>query len=67
MLKAEAIQAMSEGKKVTHRHFTLYEWVTMTPDGNLLFDDGVKCSPMEFWRWRTDPTYDKDWMIIIKI
>ena len=61
MNKAVAIDAMSMGKKLTHRHFSPGEWVTMTSDGKLLFEDGVKCSPAEFWKWRLDPTYDEDW------
>jgi hypothetical protein len=66
MTKAEAIQAMSEGKKVTHYHFTPEEWMAMTSDGKYLFEDDVKCSPVEFWRWRTDPTYDNDWSLYIE-
>jgi len=62
MTKQEAIKAMSEGKKVTHRHFSSNEWVTI--DGNqILLEDGVKCSTYEFWKWRTDPSWDSDWDI----
>lgn len=33
MTKAEAIQAMKEGKKVTHHLFSPDEWMTMRCDG----------------------------------
>ena len=62
MTKSEAIQAMLEGKKVTHRHFSSDEWATME-NGKIVLEDGVKCSPIEFWRWRTDASYETDWSI----
>jgi hypothetical protein len=65
MTKTEAIQAMKEGKKVTHRYFSLNEWATMEND-QIVLEDGVKCSPAEFWRWRTNPTFDNDWSIYIE-
>ena len=48
MLKTEALQAMSEGKKVTHRLFGSDEWVTMDC-GRIFFEDGVNCSQDEFF------------------
>lgn len=51
MTKAEAIQAMSEGKKVRHHYFYDGEWMTMQ-NGKILLEDGVVCSPNEFWSWR---------------
>ena len=36
MTKQEAIQAMREGKKVTHRWFSPNEWMTIKA-GNVLF------------------------------
>jgi len=60
MNKAEAIEKMKAGVKMTHRHFSPEEWVTMQ-DGKIVLEDGVKCSPLEFWRWRTDSSYDNDW------
>ena len=56
---------MKEGKKVTHYHFTPEEWASMK-DGMIVLEDGVKCSPAEFWRWRTDSAFDNDWSIYIK-
>ena len=40
MSKEEAIQAMKEGKKVTHRFFSSDEWMTIE-NGFLLLEDGV--------------------------
>ncbi len=53
MTKQEAIQAMKEGKKVTHTLFSPNEWMTMEGD-QIVLEDGVKCDPsLEFWFWRT--------------
>jgi hypothetical protein len=57
MDKEQAIAAMNDGKKVTHQYFTSNEWMTMQ-DGKILLEDGVKCSPYEFWRWRTDECWN---------
>lgn len=43
MTKQEAITAMREGKKVTHRYFSSNEWMTFDNDGKILLEDGVKC------------------------
>jgi hypothetical protein len=55
MTKAEAIQSMKEGNKVTHRFFSPNEWMSSDArGGQYTFEDGVKCSWFEFWQWRTD-------------
>jgi hypothetical protein len=70
MSKAEAIEAMKDGKKVTHRYFSPEEWMTMKKsylEGWMIhLEDSVICSPAEFWRWRTDPTFDTDWSIYME-
>lgn len=63
MTKEEAIQAMKEGKKLTHRYFTSKEWVTMKEDGSYLFEDGVSCSALEFWTLRGQEGFNIDWEI----
>lgn len=64
MTKGEAILAMCEGKKVTHEHFSAEEWVKSNQDGSIyILEDGVECSPAEFWRWRTDESYNTGWEI----
>jgi hypothetical protein len=57
MNKAEAIQAMREGKKVTHRYFSQDEWMTME-GGQILLEDGVRCSQNQFWADRTSPEWE---------
>ena len=60
MTREEARHAMREGKKVTHTYFSSEEWVTMD-NGLILFEDGVRCSSYEFWRWREDSIFDDGW------
>ena len=57
MNKQEAILAMQEGKKVTHRYFSPNEWMAMK-DGMIVLEDGVICPPEEFWQWRTDAVWN---------
>ncbi len=57
MNKQEAIHAMQEGKKVTHRRFMPSECMTMLM-GMIVLEDGVICPPKEFWQWRTDPVWN---------
>ena len=66
MTKAEAVQAMINGEKVTHRHFSPNEWATME-NGKIVLEDGVRCDPSEFWRWRTNTIFDDDWSIYTEI
>ena len=53
---------MKEGEKVTHKYFSLDEWATMVND-LIVLEDGVRCTPEEFWRWRNNPIFDTDWSI----
>lgn len=57
LTKQEAIALMMSGKKVTHVHFSHNEWMTIE-NNQILLEDGVRCSSFEFWRWRTDPSWD---------
>lgn len=60
MNQQEAIQAMREGKKVTHTYFPPEEWVSM--EGNkIVLEDGVRCAPSEFWKWRTEASFENGW------
>jgi hypothetical protein len=61
MTKEEAIQAMREGKKVTHRHFTSKEWMKISP-GGFEFEDGVIVKPYQFWEIRGED-WETDWEI----
>jgi hypothetical protein len=63
MTKNEAIELMKQGKKLTHKYFGTEEWVSMGNDGQMILEDGVECTPEEFWYWRKYSYWDKDWSI----
>jgi hypothetical protein len=65
MNKVEAIQAMKEGKKVTYKYFSPNEWMTMK-DGMVVLEDGVKCPPEEFWRYRTNFWWDNGYSLYVE-
>lgn len=50
MNKEEAFKAMKEGKKVSHHYFNSKEWMTLTKDGLIEFEDGVVCEQEEFFQ-----------------
>lgn len=63
MSKEEAIQAMKEGKKVTHRFFSSDEWMTIE-NGFLLLEDGVRISLEDFFNFRSDSLWDNGYELI---
>lgn len=62
MTRADAIKAMREGKKVTHKYFSPEEWATLDND-KILLEDGVRCEFDEFWRYRISKIFDDGWEI----
>ena len=58
----EAIAEMKKGNKVTHASFTDSEWMTMDRN-KILLEDGVRCSPDEFWRYRQLECWNNDYAI----
>jgi hypothetical protein len=62
MNKEYAIKAMKEGKKVTHRHFTPDEWITVK-GGYYEFEDGCLCTPDQFWSLRIDGSWSENWSL----
>ncbi len=64
MNKAEAIIAMREGKKVTHRWFSRDEWMTYE-NGKIVLEDGVKCTPAIFWMDRTDASWEDGYSLFV--
>lgn len=58
MTKAEAINAMYGGKKVTHRYFTDEEYIYMVGD-EIYSEDGVHHT--EFWKIHYSIEYQTDW------
>lgn len=61
--KLDAIKAMREGKKVTHRYFSDNEWMTITPTGLYQFEDGVVCPTLLFWQDRKGKEWETDWSV----
>lgn len=61
MTKDEAIQWMQLGAKCEHRYFGTGEWVSIDETGLYILEDGVRCTPDEFWRWRTESFWERDW------
>jgi hypothetical protein len=62
MTKEEAIEQMKAGKKLRHTNFSNDEWVTSNASyTKLILEDGVQCTPQEFWFWRTDERWNTDW------
>jgi len=62
MNKIEAIQAMEQGKKVTHRYFSPDEWMTIE-NGMIVTEDGCKTAQSVFWNYRQDQAWNKDYEI----
>jgi hypothetical protein len=63
MTRFDAAQALKAEKKLTHKYFSPDEWVMGTGDGMYLMEDGVKCSPAEFWKWRQQEFFNEGWEI----
>lgn len=60
--KEEAIEAMRQGKKVTHRYFDSTEWATLV--GNrIVFEDGVEMWLGDFLADRQKKEWDTDWFL----
>lgn len=63
MNKQEAIQAMKEGKKVTHQYFSDGEFMKF--NGNKYeFEDGVKLTMAEFDQYRIGIEWETNWNIV---
>lgn len=60
--KAQAIELMRKGQKVTHTWFSDDEWMTIE-NGKILLEDGVRCSLHEFFSYRTDKSWDSGYSI----
>lgn len=63
MTKDEAIKAMREGKKVTHRYLADHEWVKMLSAIQLETEDGVIHDYSQFWVMRSHSGWQNDWKI----
>ena len=66
MTKGEAKFLIRQGVKVRHNYFSDGEWVTMD-NGEILMEDGVRCSWDEFWWWRETQSYfEEGWEVYTK-
>ena len=63
MTKEEALQAMKEGKKVTHKYFSNDEFMELTIGGNYKFEDGNIATPQNFWAHRSESFWNNGWRI----
>jgi hypothetical protein len=59
MTKKEAIAAMQEGDKVTHRYFSSDEYIYFK-DGRIWTEEGYSISPDLFWADRTNNAWESD-------
>lgn len=61
MNKREAIRWMLRGARLTHRHSSPDEWVTIGEDGLIELEDGVRCTPAESWSCRSGECLETGW------
>lgn len=61
--KEQALNALTEGKTISHASFTDEETLKME-NGKYVFEDGVKCYPDEFWKYRQLPSWNYYWRIV---
>lgn len=62
MTKEEALLALKDGEKLSHRYFDPHEWVR-EEDGVYIFEDGCRCEPVDFWAFRDGNSWNYDWRI----
>ncbi len=65
MTKSEAIEAMDNGSRVTHRFFSEKEWMEIK-DNKIHLEDGVICGIAEFFNSRGDKSWEDGYSIINK-
>lgn len=59
MTKTEAIQAMYQGNKVTHRYFCADEYITINND-KIVTEEGYEFNQAQFWRFREHESWETD-------
>jgi hypothetical protein len=63
LTRAEAIQALREGKKVTHRFFSYNEWMKLVTGDLIRFEDGVHMTLGEFFSNRNEQEWNDGYSI----
>lgn len=67
MNKDDAIRAMYDGKRVTHRWFSSHEWMTIdAKKKKFKFEDGYSVSFDAFWILRDDFSWQDGWKLYTK-
>lgn len=62
LTKAEAIQALKEGKKLTHRYFCSHVWIRQ--EGfTMIMEDGASIDTDTFWKDRDSTGFLDGWYI----
>jgi hypothetical protein len=64
MDKAEAINAIKDGKKVKHEYFSDDEWIVKGKSKLIQFEDGIECSCSEFFRYRNGDDWNCGWSVV---
>lgn len=62
MNKEQALQAMREGKKVTHTYFEEHEWMTIV-GYKIQLEDNVVISIEEFFKYRDTEDWNEGYSI----
>lgn len=62
MTKAEALQVMREGHRVTHRYFQPHEWM-MIKDNMIIFEDGTTITIEEFYNIRNQDSWENEYSL----
>jgi hypothetical protein len=66
MNKEEAIEAMKDGKKITHQYFAKDEWITMNWRGEIETEEGYKHDFAEYWHYRQDEHWQEGYSIFVE-
>ena len=62
MTKNEALKALEEGKKITHKYFSNDEYICKCDSEFYMCESGYM--PIgDFWNYRQSPDWDNDWSI----
>jgi hypothetical protein len=63
MNKREAIEAMKNGLKVTHKYFDPKEWITMSGKSTIMTEEGYAVCADKFWNGKDRSDWEFDWSV----
>lgn len=63
MNRAEAINALEQGKSITHRLFGEDEFIKKSSDFTYVDEMGIEVDIDEFWAYRTSVIFNEGWDI----